>query len=315
MMNRSSQNLLRASKLTVLFIAKIALLMQFSPTLSAQTRSAQFTKPSGPSVHEGFTIPKFDVLVAASELGRLQVLDVKVGDEVKKGDLIGSLEDTVQVASVRFSTAQANMTGEWETAKAEVKLNQLRVGKLRQLSAERMARPDELARAEADLEIALGRQKVAQEQMMLSKLDLERHQMALERRQILAPMSGVIADVFHMPGEYITPADPAVARLLVIDKLYAVFNVPVLETHDVRVNSPAKVYLRGAQRTLNARVTFVAPMIDGESGTVEVRLELDNSKRDLLSGDRCTLQVFPTQDQAGLSYPTRAVMGTRASRK
>jgi hypothetical protein len=56
-------------------------------------------------------------------------------------------------------------------------------------------------------------------------------------------------------------------------------------------------------------------MIDGESGTVEVRLELDNRKRDLLSGDRCTLQVFPKQDQASLGYPTRAVLGGRISTK
>ncbi|MDC0288822.1 efflux RND transporter periplasmic adaptor subunit, partial [Rubripirellula sp.] len=294
---------------------QIGLLLCLSDSLSAQSSRLKVANQSGSAVHEGFTIPKYEVLVAASELGRLQSLGVEVGDEVKKGARIGSLEDSVQAASVRIAMAQANMTGEWEAAKAEVKLNQLRVQKLRQLTAERMARPDELARAEADLDIALGRQKVAEEQITLNKLDLERQQLALSRRQILAPMGGVIADVFHRPGEYITPADPAVARLLVIDQLYAVFNIPVTEARNVRVNSPAKVYLRGAQQTLDARVTFVAPMIDGESGTVEVRLELDNSKRNLLSGDRCTLQVFPKLDQAGVRYPTRAVMNKGISTK
>jgi len=316
MIDRPVRGLLQASKTVVLLLfIQLSLLVCLSGTLFAQSKRVAIAKPSGSSVHEGFTVPKNEVLVAASELGRLQLLAVEVGDEVKKGDRIGSLEDSVQAASVRVAMAQANMTGDLETAKAEVKLNRLRVQKLRQLSAERMARPDELARAEADLEIALGRQKVAEEQISLNKLDLERHQMALSRRQILAPMDGVIADIFHQPGEYITPADPAVARLLVIDKLYAVFNIPVLEARNVRLNSPAKVYLRGAQRTLDARVTFVAPMIDGESGTVEVRLELDNSKRDLLSGDRCTLQVFPRQDQAGARYPARAVLEGRSWKK
>ena len=315
MIDRQEQGFLLSAKSMGLIVLQSGLLLCLTGSLFAQSSRMKSAKQSGSEVHEGFTVPKYDVLVAASELGRLQSLVVEVGDEVKKGDRIGSLEDSVQAASVRIAMAQASMTGEWEAAKAEVKLNQLRVQKLRQLSAERMARPDELARAEADLEISLGRQKVAEEQIALSKLDLDRQQMALSRRQILAPMNGVIADVFHQPGEYITPADPAVARLLVIDQLYAVFNIPVTEALHVRVDSPAKVYLRGAQRTLDARVTFVAPMIDGESGTVEVRLELDNSKRDLLSGDRCTLQVFPKQDQARLTYPTRAVLGGRISKK
>lgn len=315
MMNPMVKNMKSASKSTTLVFVQVVLLLLVSPALLAQNRRVPLGTPSTATVHEGFTVPKYEILVAASELGRLQTLDVEVGDEVKKGEQIGRLEDAVQAASVRVATAQASMTGEWEAAKAEVKLSQLRAQKLRKLSAEQMARPDELARAEADLEIALGRQKVTEEQIMLSKLDLERHRMALQRRQILAPMNGVIADVFHMPGEYITPADPAVARLLVIDVLYAVFNVPVAEARGVKVNSPAKVYLRGAQRTIDARVTFVAPMIDGESGTVEVRLELDNRKRDLQSGDRCTLQVFPRQDQAGLRQPTRSVMNARESRK
>jgi RND family efflux transporter MFP subunit len=315
MINRYGRIMLRANESTGLLLIQIGLLLCLSDSLSAQSSRLKVANQSGSAVHEGFTIPKYEVLVAASELGRLQSLGVEVGDEVKKGARIGSLEDSVQAASVRIAMAQANMTGEWEAAKAEVKLNQLRVQKLRQLTAERMARPDELARAEADLDIALGRQKVAEEQITLNKLDLERQQLALSRRQILAPMSGVIADVFHRPGEYITPADPAVARLLVIDQLYAVFNIPVTEARNVRVNAPAKVYLRGAQQTLDARVTFVAPMIDGESGTVEVRLELDNSKRNLLSGDRCTLQVFPKLDQAGVRYPTRAVMNKGISTK
>lgn len=315
MINRYGRIMLRANESTGLLLIQIGLLLCLSDSLSAQSSRLKVANQSGSAVHEGFTIPKYEVLVAASELGRLQSLGVEVGDEVKKGARIGSLEDSVQAASVRIAMAQANMTGEWEAAKAEVKLNQLRVQKLRQLTAERMARPDELARAEADLDIALGRQKVAEEQITLNKLDLERQQLALSRRQILAPMGGVIADVFHRPGEYITPADPAVARLLVIDQLYAVFNIPVTEARNVRVNAPAKVYLRGAQQTLDARVTFVAPMIDGESGTVEVRLELDNSKRNLLSGDRCTLQVFPKLDQAGVRYPTRAVMNKGISTK
>ena len=104
-------------------------------------------------------------------------------------------------------------------------------------------------------------------------------------------MDGVIAEVFHHPGEYITPGDPAVVRLLVMDQLYAVFNIPVEDTAAIKVGSPVRVVLRSTSTTIDAEIGAVAPTIDGESGTVQVRVELDNADRQFLAGDRCTLQL------------------------
>ena len=315
MMKRNGKRCGVTGRKTVLLTTQVVILLCFAPLVMAQTRNL----PSGPrptsTMYEGFTIPKHEILVAASELGRLKTMEVKVGDKVRDGELLGSLEDSTQVSAVRIASAKANMTGELEAVRAEHKLAQLRVLKLRELASEKMARPDELARAEADLEIAQGRMKATEEQILLNKLELERHQVALRRRKILAPMSGIIADVLRLPGEYVTPADPAVVRLLVVDQVYAVFNIPVSEASRVTVNSPAKVYLRGAERTIDAVVSTVAPMIDGESGTVEVRLEINNTDHQIKSGDRCTLQVFPRQKQAKRVHPKRAVMDTGSVRK
>lgn len=131
MIKRYGRTMLRANDSTGLLLIQIGLLFCLSDSLSAQSNRLKVVNRAGPAVHEGFTVPKYEVLVAASELGRLQSLGVEVGDEVKKGDRIGSLEDSVQAASVRIAMAQAKMTGEWEAAKAEVKLNPLRVQKLR----------------------------------------------------------------------------------------------------------------------------------------------------------------------------------------
>ncbi|MFK8115284.1 MAG: efflux RND transporter periplasmic adaptor subunit, partial [Rubripirellula sp.] len=126
----------------------------------------------------------------------------------------------------------------------------------------------------------------------LRKLELRRAELQLLRRQVVAPAGGVISEVFHEPGEYITPGDPAIVRLLVMDKMFAVVNVPVEETNLFQVGSPARVYLRSTEKTIDANISSIAPDIDGESGTVQVRIELDNSEGTLLSGDRCTLHLL-----------------------
>jgi RND family efflux transporter MFP subunit len=242
--------------------------------------------------YEGFTEPKQDIMVAANELGRLASLDVEIGDSVEAGEVIGHLEDALQKMAVKLSRVQVAMTGELEATKAEVELNRSRTIQLRHLIADEMARPDELTRAETDLRIAVARRDAALEQLELRKVELQRYELQLDRRKLRAPTTGVIANIFHHPGEYITPGDPAIVRLMVIDTLYAVFNLPVEDTQALRIGDMARVFLRSSSTTVKAAITSIAPNIDGESGTVQVRVELDNPERKLLSGDRCTLQIL-----------------------
>jgi multidrug efflux pump subunit AcrA (membrane-fusion protein) len=100
--------------------------------------------------------------------------------------------------------------------------------------------------------------------------------------------------VFHYPGEYLTPGDPAVVELLVIDELVAVFNIPAEEAVDLRIGSPVTVALRSVPQSIHAWLTTISPVIDGESGTVEIRVVLDNRDGTLQAGDRCTLQFRPS---------------------
>lgn len=242
-------------------------------------------------VYEGFTEPRQDILVAATEIGRLDSVMVSIGEHVVAGQIIGQLEDALQSSAVKLAQWQTEMKGEMEASQAELDRNQSRTEQLRRLSAEGMARPDELDRAETDLRVAKARFAAATEQHEMRKLELERARMQLERRKIRAPADGVISKVFHESGEYVTPGDPAIVRLLVMDKMFAVFNVPVEESGNIEVGVAGNVYLRSSQTNVNALVTSVAPDIDGESGTVEVRVELQNPGGRLLAGDRCTLEI------------------------
>ena len=123
-------------------------------------------------IYEGFTEPKHDIMVAATEIGRLEMVTVEVGDHVKAGQIVGQLEDAIQASSVRIATLQTEMTGELNAAKAEVDLHQSRTESLRRLAADGMARPDELVRAETDLRIASSRYAAAQDNWNCEKLEL-----------------------------------------------------------------------------------------------------------------------------------------------
>lgn len=253
--------------------------------------------------YEGFTAPKYSILVAATEIGRLDQVSVEIGDRVKAGDVIAKLEDGLQKEAVATAQWRAQMRGETNAARAETALMKIKLDQLQTLENQRITRPDELKRAIADWEIAKSRELAATEQDQLRTLELSRYQLQLERRKVLAPMDGVVAELFHAPGEYITPADPAVIRLVVLDQLYGVFNVPVDEMGKVQLQDRVAVFLMSVSKSVTGTVASIAPDIDGESGTVKVKVLLDNHDGQLRSGDRCRMQ--PARTRTTLRVPQR----------
>ena len=280
------------------FLQMFAMATAFALAYASLPSQSQVSMPSGDAsrqmIYEGFTEAKYDIMVSATEIGRLETMLVDVGDEVKAGQVIGQLEDALQQSSVRIAELQIKMRGELQASQSEVDLHESRTAVLRKLAIDGMARPDELARSETDLRIAKAKLLAVQEQLKLRELELERYRLQVDRRLIHVPNDGVVSEIFHRSGEYITPADPAVIRLLVVDKLYGVFNVPVEDTASIQVGTRVRIYFRSNGKSVEANITSVSPAIDGESGTVQLRVELDNENRRFLVGDRCTLRVIPS---------------------
>ena len=265
------------------FIRIAVLLCMLVPAGAAKSQGV-------PSIYEGFTEPRYDIMVAATEIGRLEEVTVEVGDQVDMGQTIARLEDSLQQTALKIAELQAGMHGDVDAAEAEAFLHKTRLEQIRGLAAG-MARPIELTRAEADLKVAEARQVAAVEQQELRQLEVERYQLQLARRRVTAPMAGIVSKIFHRPGEYITPGDPAVIRLLVIDQIFAVFNVPAEDVLGIKIGSTVEVHLRSTMKSVSGQVHSIAPDIDGESGTVRVRVALDNQSGQLRVGDRCTMQL------------------------
>ncbi len=253
---------------------------------------------SHPISYDGFTEPSYNVLVAAVEIGRIDSVSVKVGDRVREGDVIASLENGLQLSSVKIAKMQTTMRGELEAATAERDLQLSKTTSLRTLQAESMTRPDELVRAEIELRVAEARLASAMEQDEFRRLELERYELQLSRRLIQSPMDGIISEVLHQKGEYLTPGDAAVVRLIVVDTIYAVFNVPVEEVSTIQPGVSVAVFLRSSGETISAKVESLSPEIDGESGTVRVRVALPNPNGKLRIGDRCTMRTILGSNQS-----------------
>ncbi len=264
-------------------------------TLTVGVTGAQST----PTIYEGFTEASRDILVSGSELGRLQQVAVRMGDRVKEGDLIAQMDDVQQRATVRLSRARAAMTGDLDLAVEEETMYRERTEQLRELVRRNLARPDEVKRSESQWRMAIARVKQANEQRELHRLQLERDLLLLERRRITAPASGVISRVLRWEGEYVTPADSAIVRLLVVDVLEGTFNIPAEDVSNVRLGQEVSLLLRSCSETAKGVINRISPSIEGKSGTVQIRVRIPNFQHRYMHGDRCTLRIMHANQRRG----------------
>lgn len=241
---------------------------------------------------DGFVEPLNDIQVAALEMGTLKEVRVQVGDRVQAGDVIAVLDDSLQSSAVDIARLQTSMRGQLKAAAAERDLHAARLEKLQRLQAEGLARPDELRRAEADLKIAEARLLTVEEERELREAELQRYELQLSRRKIRAPIAGTVAHLFHKAGEFVSPSDPSVLRLITTDQLVAVVSIPAEYAATVSRGTNMRVQLATVGKPLTATVQSVAPAIEGESGTVQIRILLPNAEGQLRAGDRCTV-TFP----------------------
>jgi len=240
---------------------------------------------------EGFTEPYRSVHVASAETGLLQALLVKVGERVVAGQKLGTLDDDLQRAQLKIAQQQVDARGRLKAAEAERAVNERRYEKLSQLLARGQASPEETERAKANLEIAEGKLLAEQDEQRLLTLQLERAQLAVQKRAILAPLSGVVAEVHHQVGEFISPAAPQVVNIVELDPLAATFLLTRSQLISLKRQRQIRVRFADSNQQAVGTIDSIAPVTDAESGTTAVRIRLDNPNGEFRGGERCLLEL------------------------
>lgn len=225
--------------------------------------------------------------VAFLEAGVVQSVGVEVGQIVRKGDVLGVLDNDLQLSNLRVAEHQAGATGILDAARGEYELKLHRRDALKALGPEATRSPLELATAEADLAVAKGRLLAANEEIELRKIELQKAQQQLSRRTLYAPFDGVITEVFYRVGESVTPYEPKLVRLIRTDRLVAELNVPAREIRRIRETRSLHVRTVTGPRPVIAQVQWIAPRLTEGTASVRVRAVFDNQRGEYLAGDKC----------------------------
>lgn len=247
---------------------------------------------------DGFTEPSRDLDLAAADTGRIESVDAEEGQRVRAGEILATINQDILKVSRRIVDTQLRAQGKLKSAKADLRLKSERVRKLQELLARRHAGQEEVDRAEIEREISAANVEVVEEERAVRAIERERIDLQIERQEVRSPIDGIVVRTFKDVGEFVSPADPVVVRVVQLNPLVAVFNVPERAiTDQFAIGGPALVRVAGAAEPTSATVEYVSPVIEPQSGTVRVKVRIANADESLRAGEKCTLLVADVVDR------------------
>jgi RND family efflux transporter MFP subunit len=239
--------------------------------------------------HDSFTEPFRKIDLAPAETGVVAEILVKEGAEVKAGEILASLDKEVLAISRDIAHAATMAEGRRKMSLAELRLKQARLKKMRELQTKGHATPDEVQRAEAELEAAEGQRAIVEDQRQIDLLEVKKTDAMIERRLIRSPIEGVVTKIHREHGEFVTPVAPTVVTVVQIHPLRAVFNLPRAVGANLQVGKAVRLKIADTELEVAGKVEFVAPVFDAESETLRVKVLIEKSRDQVSAGCRCSL--------------------------
>tara|TARA_R100001132_G_scaffold499_1_gene716 strand:+ start:7731 stop:8522 length:792 start_codon:yes stop_codon:yes gene_type:complete len=239
---------------------------------------------------EGYTEPYRTIKVATDETGIVEKVYISEGQAVEKGDPLICLNSDIQSAMLAIAEQNMNAQGRLESAKAELQLKKERFRILQSLRLEGNARQEELDRAICEEHIAKANIQSVKEDIATRRLEYEKIKTQISRRTIRAPISGVVNLIHKEQGEFVAPNSPETMTLVQIDRLLAFFTLTPQQASQLKIDDKIEVTFRINNATTEGTVEYISPVTDAQSGTVLVKVRIDNRNGSFRSGERCCIQ-------------------------
>ncbi|MFL6280311.1 MAG: efflux RND transporter periplasmic adaptor subunit [Vicinamibacterales bacterium] len=241
--------------------------------------------------------------------GRLQTVDVQLGDQVRRGELIAKVEDREIQEQVRQAEA-TNRVGEAtiRQREADLKLAQTNLERNKSLLDRQLLPKQSFDDTEARYQAALAQLDLARAQFEQSKSRLEELKINLANTTIASPVDGFVAKRFLDPGAAVSPNVP-VALLVDIRTVRMVANLVEKDMKRVSVGSHANIDVDAFPgETFDGRVSRVAPVFDPSTRTAEIEIEVPNPGFRLKPGMYARVQLTVASKADAIMVPSNALV-------
>ena len=246
--------------------------------------------------------PEFDCLIEPAQVvelrspvvGLLQQVHAKRGDSIRQGQVLATIESSVEQSAADAARFRAGAEGALQQARQKVAATRAKARRMAELFDEEFVSAQARDDAAADARMAEAELKTAEENAELARLE---HRQAVEqvnRRVLRSPFNGVVMDQYLYPGALVDAGEGkkpilkiAQTQPLVVQAILPFRHFAEVKVGDAVVVIPEKPFAR----EIPARIATVDRVVDSAAGTFGVLVQLPNPKQELPGGIRCKLRI------------------------
>ncbi|WP_032450168.1 efflux RND transporter periplasmic adaptor subunit [Brucella sp. NVSL 07-0026] len=214
--------------------------------------------------------------------GVVQKINFKANQDVKQGDILLQMEDSIQRAGLAAAEAEAVLAQQ----------NLKRADTLRTRGVGAVSNVDTTASA-ANAAVAL----------------VEKMRATLAQKSVKAPFSGVIGIPKVDIGQYLTPGT-VIATLQNTDIMRIDFTVPEQLLATIKLGQTVKVGSNADTLDFTGKIVGIDPKIDPTTRLVSVRAEVDNPDHKLTPGQFVQVRVELPEESNVIALPQTSIVSS-----
>jgi RND family efflux transporter MFP subunit len=288
----------------------------FDPPLEVKMTTAIMQTPTESEAlltGNGYVVAQRKASIASKAMGRLVYLKVVEGDRVRKGEVIGRLEDTDILAQI--AQAEANL----KLAETDLREAENNYKRIKQLFDKSVATEMEVDAAETRLKRVVAGIELARMQIKTLKVDLE-------NTLIRAPFDGTVLTKNAEVGEVVSPLSggansrAAVVTIADMNSLQVEADVAEANIDKVQMNMECIIYLDAyPDNGYPGFVDKIVPTADRSKATVLVKIGFKGLDNKVLPEMRARVsfmaeEVKVTNEKSFLAVPVTAIV-TKGDKK
>ena len=229
---------------------------------------------------QGNVDTKENILVQPEFGGTLTALNVKAGQRVSKGQILGKVDDagmSQQLASIENQYALAKTTFERQKNLWDKKIG------------------SEIQFLQAQTQMISAQKSVAQMRAQVAKT------------VIRAPFSGTIDEVFVERGQVVAPSPQGLMRIVNLSNMYVSTTVPETYIGKLKVGTVVDVFLTSLGKTYKGKVRQVANFINPSNRSFGIEVSVPNPDNLLRPNQVAKLKIIDYTVTNAIIVPTNVV--------
>ena len=229
---------------------------------------------------QGDVDTKENILIQPEFSGTLTSLNVKAGQRVSKGQILGRIDDA------GMSQQLASLENQYALAKTSFE-------RQKNLWAKKIG--SEIQFLQAQTQMISAQKGVAQMRAQLSKT------------VIRAPFSGTIDEVYAERGQVVAPSQQGLMRIVNLGNMYVSTTVPESYIGKLKVGTEVDVFLKSLGKTYKGKVRQVGNFINPNNRSFGIEVGVPNPENLLRPNQVANLKIMDYSNKKAIVVPTNVV--------